>query len=252
MRKRSLPSLEVLSLSCDPPLVSASDYRLLFLVWKKFKWFQRRRRAKHARHKLTTRVRARALSSLNLKEYKETAYSLRRWRQNVTLKTVRGYLRCGKFGGNFAGEAASVSRREKLVEESRLAFCLPHLKFLPPLMACAGGFDAKLFSELAQVINVRLHLHYGPLIVLNNRRGRGVRLYRPWNKGGRSQFGLKIEATRRGGGGGAYPGSATDTFCTRRHYLQWRDLPLSFLLFFFDLLCFFRLFSAWSYLLIDK
>ena len=30
--KRSLPSLEVLSLSCDPLLVSASDYRLLFLV----------------------------------------------------------------------------------------------------------------------------------------------------------------------------------------------------------------------------
>lgn len=30
--KRTLPSLEVLSLSCGPPLVSASAYRLLFLV----------------------------------------------------------------------------------------------------------------------------------------------------------------------------------------------------------------------------
>ena len=30
--KRSLPSLEVLSLSCGPPLVSASAYRLLFLA----------------------------------------------------------------------------------------------------------------------------------------------------------------------------------------------------------------------------
>lgn len=88
-------------------------------------------------------------------------------------------MRCSKFGGNFGGGAASVSRRENLVEEKSLSLFFAPFKFLPPLLARAGGFDAKIFSELAQVINVRLHLHYGPLIVLNNTKGRGVRLYRP-------------------------------------------------------------------------
>lgn len=88
-------------------------------------------------------------------------------------------MRCSKFGGNFGGGAASVSRRENLVEEKSLSLFFAPFKFLPPLLARAGGVDAKIFSELAQVINVRLHLHYGPLIVLNNTKGRGVRLYRP-------------------------------------------------------------------------
>lgn len=88
-------------------------------------------------------------------------------------------MRCSKFGGNFGGGAASVSRREKLGEEKSLSLFLVPFKFLQPLLARAGGLDAKIFSELAQVINVRLHLHYGPLSVLNNMRGRGVRLYRP-------------------------------------------------------------------------
>ena len=111
-----------------------------------------------------------------------------------------------KFGGNFGGGAASVSRREKLVEERSFSVFFVPFKFLPPLLARAGGFDAKIFPELAQVISVRLHLHYGPLSatsfpgfsptrptervgenpgnevalsVLSNTRGRGVRLYRP-------------------------------------------------------------------------
>lgn len=82
-------------------------------------------------------------------------------------------MRCSKFGGNFAGEAASVSRREKLVEERSFSVFFVPFKFLPPLLARAGGFDAKIFPKLAQVISVRLHLHYGPLSVLNNTRGRG-------------------------------------------------------------------------------
>ena len=70
-------------------------------------------------------------------------------------------MRCSKFGGNFGGGAASVSRREKLGEEKSLTLFFVPFKFLPPLLARAGGFDAKIFSEFAQVINVRLHLHYG-------------------------------------------------------------------------------------------
>ena len=88
-------------------------------------------------------------------------------------------MRRSKFGGNFGGGAASVSRREKLVEEKSLSLFFAPFQFLPPLLARAGSFDAKIFSALAQVINVRLHLHYGPLSVLNNTKGRGVRLYKP-------------------------------------------------------------------------
>ena len=93
-------------------------------------------------------------------------------------------MRCRKFVGNFGGGAATVSRRENLVEEKSLSLLFAPFKFLPPLLACAGGFDAKIFPELAQVISVKLYLHYGPLIVLNNTRGRGFQLYRPWNKEG--------------------------------------------------------------------
>ena len=86
-------------------------------------------------------------------------------------------MRSSRSGGNFGGGAASVSRRENLVEEKSLSLFFAPFKFLPPLLARAGGFDAKIFSELAQVINGSLVLDHSP-------------------------------------------GSGTDTFCIRRHYLQ--------------------------------
>ena len=55
-----------------------------------------------------------------------------------------------KFRGNFGGGAASVSRREKLVDVKSISlFFTPF--FLPPLPPCDGVFDAKIFPEPRQV-----------------------------------------------------------------------------------------------------
>lgn len=106
-------------------------------------------------------------------------------------------MRCSKFGGNFGGGAASVSRRENLVEEKSLSLFFAPFKFLPPLLARAGGFDAKIFSEL----NVRLHLHYGPLIVLNNTKGRGSGYTDPEIRRGTVSVWSKRDQGEKGGGG---------------------------------------------------
>ena len=110
-------------------------------------------------------------------------------------------MRCSNFGRNIGGEAASVSRRETLVEERSLSLFFSPFKFLPPLLARDGGFDAKIFPELAQVIGVRLHLHHGPLSVLNDTKEIIL-------SGGSRPSALRASVWSKNKGGGGRPGQA--------------------------------------------
>ena len=69
------------------------------------------------------------------------------------------------------------------------------------MLARDGGFDAKIFPELAQVIGVRLHLHHGPLSVLNDTKEIIL-------SGGSRPSALRASVWSKNKGGGGRPGQA--------------------------------------------